>query len=357
MNIKRLFYVVLISIVALAAVGYVIFRTQVDARVEASMEPFDCPPVETRVYPAGYYVGPLWDTHVHIPAFLGGPFEVTSGSMACTFRTEGTDKVFGFFSVYGPLAKPMVEIAARTVEEYPGQFVPFIMPPDRDDRPTGSPTVDAETLGNMLALEHGLFDGYGEIGLYAREGGAAELPPDDPKMLDIYRVAEKNGLVVYVHLGRGHDDNLERAADLFPGVRFIFHGDQLIAYGEEKRQDLSVIDGILERHPNVFYGIDELYGDEWLLRPETGKEEFLAYFESYEPLLEYDLKTWEPFIGRHPDQVMWGTDRGWSAAWTLDPDVGLLLTDYARAFIGRLDPDVQARFAYLNAARMIGDEE
>lgn len=353
MKKKRVVAIALLSVAVLATAGYVGLRMKLDARVETALLPFDCPSIEPRAYPAGSYAGPLWDTHVHIPEFIGGPFEVTVGRIACTFQTEGTEKVFGFFSVYDLLAEPMVEVAARTTEAYPGQFVPFIMPPDNDNSPSGSPTVDAATLGEMLAIAPGLFQGYGEIGLYAREGGADELPPDDQRMLDIYRVVKDNGLIVYIHLGRGHDDNLGRAAELFPDVRFIFHGDQLIAYGEEKRQDLSVIDGILERHPNVFYGIDELYGDEWLLRPEVSKEEFFAYFEQQEPLLAYDLKTWEPFIERHPDQVLWGTDRGWSAAWTLDPDVGLLLTDYTRAFIGRLDPDVQERFAYRNAARLL----
>lgn len=157
MKKKSLIVAAMLFIAVLAVVGYVVLRMKLDARVEAALVTFDCPPVEPRVYPAGSYTGPLWDTHVHIPEFIGGPFEVSAGSIACTFQTEGTEKVFGFFSVYDLLAKPMVEVAARIIEAYPGQFVPFIMPPDDDNSPSGSPTVDAATLKEMLAIAPGLF--------------------------------------------------------------------------------------------------------------------------------------------------------------------------------------------------------
>ncbi len=82
------------------------------------------------------------------------------------------------------------------------------------------------------------------------------------------------------------------------------------------------------------------------------KNAFFAHFEETEPLLEEDIATWSDFITRHPNQVLWGTDRGWSSAWSLDTETGLLLTDYARAFIGRLPDDVQENYAYKNAQRL-----
>ena len=102
--------------------------------------------------------------------------------------------------------------------------------------------------------------------------------------------------------------------------------------------------------------MDELYGDVWLLRPETSKEEFLAHFRDYESLLTKDLETWKGFIERHPDQVLWGTDRGAGTPWSLDMEVGEALSRYARAFIGRLDPSVQEKYAYKNAERLLSGE-
>ncbi len=369
---KRMLLKGAVAIVWLALFVIVVGLLASRDRVDAAFTDVDCPEL-VREYPEGSYTGPLWDTHIHIPAIPDGPVNLalpgdleerpilgvnlTMDSIACTFATEGTDKVFGFFSVWKDMAEPMVEVAARTMERYPDQFVPFIMPPDSDDRPDGFPTVDAATLETMLAIAPGLFEGYGEIGLYARNGGAPELPPDDPRMLEIYPVVADNNLLVYVHLGVGHQDNLERAAEMYPDINFIFHGDQLVVYEDDGHQDLDAVGEILDNHPNVYYGVDELYGDDFLLRPEVGRDAFFAHFEDYEPLLDEDIATWSAFIEAHQDQVLWGTDRGWSSDWSLDSETGLLLTDYARAFIGRLDPDVQEKYAYKNAERLAGAVE
>jgi len=36
-------------------------------RIDAALEPVDCPPVEEIEYPDSYYKGPLIDTHYHLP--------------------------------------------------------------------------------------------------------------------------------------------------------------------------------------------------------------------------------------------------------------------------------------------------
>ena len=116
-----------------------------------------------------------------------------------------------------------------------------------------------------------------------------------------------------------------------------------------------MIEGILSRHPNVSYGVDELYGDVMLLHPDSNKEKVVSYIkENKETLLKKDLATWKGFIEDHPDQVIWGTDRG-SYLYSLDIEVGWAMSDYARAFIAGLDPAVQEKFAYKNAERLISE--
>lgn len=342
-----------------------------DLTQDAAFASVDCPDAAPREYPDEYYAGSLWDTHIHMPAIPETPglnespeeygddfalgVNLTMDDIVCTFRTEETERVFGFFSVWDPdTTAPMIETAHRAVEQYPDMFVPFIMPPEHDDRPDGYPTVDAGTLKDMLAISPGTFLGYGEIGLYARDdNGAPELRPDDPRMLAIYDTLVEQGIsLVYLHLGVGHGDSLARVADMYPDLNFIFHGDQLVVYEDDGDQDLSAVDDLLSAHQNIYYGVDELYGDDFLLRPEVSKEEFFAHFEEYEPLLQEDIETWGGFIAKHSTQVLWGTDRGWSSAWSLDRETGILLTDYARAFIGRLDAEVQENYAYKNAERL-----
>lgn len=340
-------------------------------RVDAVFEPVECL-TENRVLTDAHYKGTMIDTHIHIAPIPDGPIgpfnadendrpvlgvNVKMADYVCMMDTEHTQKVFAFFPVWEPITAEFLDVVKKTIEKYPGRFVPFIMPPEHDDRPDGFPTVKADDLENMLAIYPGLFKGYGEIGLYARGDhggptGAPALPPDSSRLLDIYPVVKKNNVMVYFHLGEGQKESFEKVLEQNPDINFIWHGDQLIPNGEQG-QNLSYIEDILSKHKNAYYGVDELYGDTWLIRPEVSKEKFLAHFKNPEPLLKIDLKTWKGFIERHPDQVLWGTDRGWSAPWSLDPEVALTLNTYTRAFIGRLDPKVQEKYAYKNAEKLL----
>lgn len=352
------------------------FEEQVwEDRIQNALEDVNCLDADAPYFGA-VYNGPLIDAHYHIANIPDGSpdsreedyseetrpllgVNTKISDIICSLEREGTKKVFAFFSVYKEIPKPMVEVVKRTMEKYPDKFVPFIMPPDNDGSPDGSPTVNAETLQNMLAIEPDLFKGYGEIGLYARGDhggpkGSLALPPDSARLIDIYPIVRKNNLVIYFHLGEGQRESFEKVLEQNPDINFIWHGDQLISYGSGG-QDLSDVDEILTNHPNVYYGVDELYGDVWLLKPEVSKEEFFEHFEDYESLLEKDVKTWKAFIEKHPDQIIWGTDRGGIALWSIDEDVGITLTNYARAFIARLDPAVQEKFAYKNAEKLINE--
>lgn len=340
-------------------------------RISAAFNKVDCPKIE-RKWNDTHYQGKLIDTHIHIaPLPDGSPFEnftlneddrpsmgvnVSITDYVCMMDTEGTSRVFGFFAVWDPITEQSVELVKRTMAKYPDRFVPFIMPPDHDDSPKGYPTVDAKTLEKMLKIEPSLFKGYGEIGLYERKGGAKALPPDSKRLTEIYPVVQKNKLLVYVHLGEGQKESFEKALKDNPDINFIWHGDQLITQRKDGSQDLSKIDAILSKYPNAYYGVDELYGDTFLLRPEVSKEEFIAHFKDYKPLLKKDVADWKAFIEKHQDQVLWGTDRGWSAPWSLDQEVAITLNDYSRTFIKKLDPKVQEKFAYKNALKLIGEK-
>ena len=329
-------------------------------RIDAAFAPFNCPELLPREYPGGYYTGPLIDTHFHIPNIPDAPPEatmeelrqtdrpslgvnITMTEIECTLENDGTQKVIAFFPVYPEIPTQMVEVVNQTMQRYPEKFVPFIMPPASDNKPDGSPTVKAEVLADMLAIYPGLFKGYGEIGLYARQGGGSkELPPDNPVLLEIYPIVQNEKLLVYFHPGDGHADNLAQVLDKYPDIIFLVHGDQI---------QPGIID-LMDKHPNVYFTMNDLYGDEWLLRPQVTKQEFLDYFSYYEPLIQKDLAMYEEMIEKHPDRFMWGTDRG-DTLWTYDIEVGQKLADYGRAFIGRLDPEIQEKFAYKNAERFL----
>ncbi|HLC20273.1 MAG TPA: amidohydrolase family protein, partial [Candidatus Nanoarchaeia archaeon] len=219
-----------------------------------------------------------------------------------------------------------------------------------DGDPDGFPTVDAKTLKSMLAVYPGLFEGYGEIGLYAREnGGSPELPPDSQRLQEIYPIVRQNKLAVYFHLGDGHKDNFERILKANPDINFVWHGDQL---------SIDEIEDILTKYPNAHYGL-EIIGEGsklgiFPLFVGKSKQAYLdAVEQKFDDLLRYDVRTWKSVIERHPNQVVWGTDRA-DAEWNYYNDVGQLMVKYARAFIGKLDPSVQEKFAYKNAEKLVG---
>ena len=334
-----------------------------------AFEPVNCPkPRNPKTLPAGYYKGSLIDTHIHMKSLPDsdpeGPLDENSDNIGtsvsvdkwvCMMNVEGTKAAFTFFPVWKPIIQESIDLVKQTMKRYPNRFIPFIMPPDDDGSPSGYPTVDAKELEEMLNVEPGLFVGYGEIGLYARDGGAAALPPDSERLLGIYPVVRKHNLVVYSHPGFKQKEALAKVAAVNRDITFIFHGGHLYKIPKDQvgishdPKILVDIEEILENNPNVYYGVDELYGGDWLLEPGRSKKKFLDNFTAYKKLLQIDLGMWKRFIERHPDQVIWGTDRGVSASWDKDADVALTLNNYIRAFIGKLNPAVQEKFAYKNA--------
>src|SRR3989338_9905657 len=137
-----------------------------EQKVNAALEPIECPAVPERGFPEGSYSGPLTDTHLHIAAISdAGPGWVFDGSetpvlgenvrvgdMACMLDHGAIEKAFVFFPVYDPIESPSIEVVKRAVEQFPGRFVPFLMAPDRDNDPGGYPTVDAGTLDGFLEV-------------------------------------------------------------------------------------------------------------------------------------------------------------------------------------------------------------
>ena len=330
---------------------------------EKAFAPVDCPTPPERNLPDTSYKGPMIDTHIHIQSLPDGepgfPDDYYTGEnvgikrsiaeWVCMMDYEGTSKALAFFAVWDPITKQSLDLVKLTMEQYPGRFIPFIMPPTNDG--SNLSTVTGPELDAMLSVYPLMFRGYGEIGLYEHDG-LPGLPPDSERLKGIYPVVRKHKLAVYFHLGEGQKESWERTLAANPDITFIFHGDQLIDCGSCDGT-LNAVADILEKYPHVYYGVDELYGDVLLLNNDVSKEEFVAHFADYGPLLEKDLATWKDFIERHPDQVLWGTDRGVGSTWSLDPDVALALNNYTRAFIGRLDPVVQEKFAYKNAERLV----
>lgn len=294
-----------------------------------------------------YYTGALIDTHLHIPSpedsDNGNPVlwkDITMKDIACTLRAEGTQSAWSFFPVHvgSPPYDQFYKAAEQAEVNYPDLFVRFINPPGKQ---SGVPTVTVNRLRTFLTDTGDLFQGYGEIGLYNYAGPDAEI------FEKIYPVLRKRKLLVYYHPGV---DQLASFAEVLmanPDINFIVHGEQI-------EQDIGTL---MDQYPNIYFTVNDLYGDQYLLHQNETSAGFLEKTADYETLLQQDLSTWQAVIEAHPNQFLWGTDRGGVAAWTLNKKVGRRLADYGRAFIVRLDPDVQELFAYKNAQRLINSTQ
>ena len=338
-------------------------------RVDAAFTDAECPAPAAADLPATSYSGPLIDSHFHFPQLpddapdapddnyqasrgaeshlydtiaeedrplLGRTVDINT--IACTLQYEGTAKAFYFFPTFPEITSPAIDVAYRTVEKYPSQILPFIQA-----SANGSATLEGDSLEVMLGVRPDFFFGFGDVGDSPTE--SINPLPDSEIYTGDFEVARDHGLVVYFHTGVGHQENIARALERFPEVDFIIHGDFVRPH----------VDDLMDRYPNVYFTYNDIF-DEIALQFRFGsKEDFMdAMRDDWDSLLDQAYEMYQPLIEAHPDRYMWGTDRG-DIVWNYDPDVGKMLADYGRAFIGRFDPETQALIAYQNAERLIGD--
>ena len=341
-------------------------------RLDAAFTPSECGTAPAANFPASYYQGPLIDSHLHIPQLpddrwdggedtgyiaprgaesdkydaialeqrplLGRTMNIDR--IACTLQNEGSIKAFTFFPTFPEIVSPAIEVAYRAVQEYPDLFVPFIQA-----SANGSATLEGKLLDVMLDLRPGLFKGFGEVGDSPTE--PINPKPDGEVYTGDFEVVRNHGkLLVYFHTGTDHQDNMEIALQRFSDVTFIIHGDFVRPYVQD----------MMDRNPNVYF----TYNDIFAISGDVGetfrfgeKAAFLSEMRSeWDRLLDEADDLYRPMIEAHPDRFMWGTDRG-DIVWGYDEEVGQILAEFGRAFIGRFDPSIQAGLAYKNAERLI----
>ena len=73
--------------------------------------------------------------------------------------------------------------------------------------------------------------------------------------------------------------------------------------------------------------------------------------QNFDSRLKEGLDRWKLIIEKHPDKFTWGSDRWFT--WHFDEEVGGLIEEFGRSFIGQLNPSVQEKFAYKNAEAML----
>ena len=339
-----------------------------EKRIDAAFAPTVCAGSYQDDYPSTHYRGPLIDTHLHIPHLPDEPIgsegdddydkpkgadsdlydsiadedrprlgkTVNVNTIACTLQNEGTIKASAFFPVFLDIETHLVEVARRTMEVYPSQFVPFIQASGSE-----ASIVEPDILRDFLEIYPGLFFGLGEVGDSPTE--PINPPPDSVLYTENFEVAQNHNLHVYYHVGEGHQENMARALERFPEITFIVHGDSVRPH----------IDDLMDRYPNIYFTFNDIFEEHTPLFRFGNKEEFMSVMQrDWDRLLDNAVALYKTSIEAHPDRYMWGTDRT-DIAWNYHEDVGRLLAEYGRAFIGKLNPEIQENVAYRNAELLI----
>lgn len=312
-------------------------------------------PKEPEFNKTPFYQGPLIDAHVHMPVSsrlvasvgrqmgfehmpaFGG--KLTPSYLACLFKSEGITQVFGFFMATKFNLGAEVNSAKVFERNHAGLIVPFFMPATNDTL-----RVATSTVKSTLQKNKGLFRGIGEIKMF--DNGSILRP----FFLSHYDLASAYGIPVMLHPYEKHQTEIIELLKRYPTVKFLFHGGH----------DADWVTGFMGNHPNVYYSIDAdmvgLYGSGGPRegkKEDLSKEEFVAYFRGhFDEVLKRALSEWKARIESNPDRFMWGTDRWYD--WHFDQDVGGLLEEFGRSFIGQLSPSVQENFAYKNAEKFLG---
>lgn len=302
-----------------------------------------------------YYSGPLIDSHVHLPVsskiistvakqagFEDMPALSDPGlsldDLVCLFESEGIKQTFGFYTMpkIGSSIDPIKDIEKRS----PGKIVAFFMPP-----PIQQLMIDPQTTKGILDKNKGVFQGYGEIGFYMESFG--DVSPDGPQFLEIYKIAQAHNLIVMIHPAQNQRESTEKVLADYPQVRFLIHGGDNEGWIMELMKKYNNFEYSLDANVTSLYGYEQRHE-----RTKPTKEEWLTYIRgNFNSQLDKAVKNWKTKVETYPDRFTWGTDRWYS--WHFDPGVGRILEEFGRAFIARLDPAVQEKFAYKNAEELL----
>jgi len=229
-----------------------------------------------------------------------------------------------------------VSTVKKAEKNYSGAFAPFLMP-----APYSSLRISLKNVRDTLDKNKGLFNGVGEIKVF--DGTSL----DNPYFSELFKIANEYNLVIMMHPFKGDKAVVEKILKQYPNVKFLLHGGH----------DSEWITEVMRDYANVYYSLDgniaALYG--WNRKhdnKEPSKKEWLSYIrENFDSLLNEEINYWKPRIEAYPDRFMWGTDRWY--AWHFDAEVGGLLEEFGRSFIGKLSPSVQEKFAHKNAEMLI----
>jgi hypothetical protein len=299
--------------------------------------------------PGCFYTGPLFDTHLHLGAVLGNLGDDNSGDeqLRMLLARDGIAWAIGFYSVPPPLESnaSMIQAMRGIASRARANVVPLIEPyPEHFGRGLYLPV-------EQWLVPQGPFVGVGEFPLYA--GSFTTLTLDSPQFLAVFAGIGNMQGIVMIHPRSSLNppltttEEMRAAIAANPGVLFLFHGGV---------ESIDRILPLMDEFPNVYLTWDFATWPKPGVSYSTAKtqEQFLAQVEQsgVDRIVRYVVQEVEPRLSRHPDRIMWGTDR--FEPYHFEGPSSSLIMEISRLVLARLPAELREKYAYQNALRVFG---
>ena len=330
------------------------------------------PPISFLADQEGYN-GPLFDAHVHLVGSKDRDHTEarydrlhinpdSAGSFFAILDQENVLGLIGFLPVIheyfvgdDSYNRSYQKQTLSVVNRCDNKLTPFLHPYSHIGIPPNEhgfklpKLIDQYYKGNPIP-----FKGIGEI----HSGGIltdsyADMRLVDPAMLQLYDYAASNDLVMMIHPELSDIEDVHRALKHNPKTIFLIHG---LVDNFDRARIGEELENLFREHQNVYFSVDAalMAGYSLLNDQIRNKEQFLGNLydkRTYYRILASSLVFWKPLIESHPTRLMWGSDLFYW--WHYEPDVIHEIAQFGRDFTAGLRPEVQERFAYLNAIEMM----
>jgi len=315
----------------------------------------------------------IFNPRLTYPGAYNGPLYATSEQVGDTAPKElyfenldrnGVNYFIGMFTISGE-PDPSTLTSSKGlgyiidwVEKHPNRIVPFfnLGLGGKKEEPQLGKTLTRRYNKTHIASKSIVGDnfikGLGEI-----ETQEWLVRHHDPKVMQLFEIADTGGLVAMFHPTSFKLNDVERVVKAFPDTIFLIH-----MFHEDIRDRKSTLIDIMESHENLIFSIDAAHlifdGNDVLStcdgpNIQISKDCFISIYDSQEKIfIKNALRFYDTIVDAVPEQVVWGTNS--RSLYNYEPEVYDRMIKISRLFIGELDPKYQEAVGYKNALRIFG---
>jgi len=306
----------------------------------------------------GAYNGPLYGTSE----------QVGSASMDSYFENLDRNGINFFIGMFGISGEPSADTLVAdqglgevidAVQKHPHRIIPFFNPG------IGGEEVEqylGETLtgwytntlrASQVIAGTDFIRGFGEV--ETQEWNARH---NDPKIINIIKLAQKNNINFMFHPVASKIDDVKKIVEAYPNTIFLIH-----MFREDLAKSTDKLIKILKEHDNLYFSMDaahiihdnnmDIIYDYDSPNKQSSISKLVSTYDSKEKsMAKSAIQAYKPLVDAAPDKVMWGTEIG--PEYAFDPKVFDRAIKISRLVIAGFDEEDREAVGYKNALRVFG---